>query len=320
MRITSSDTFRMMKIHHLRALVAIASTGSINGAAKALYVTQPAITKAVRELEIQFGVRLLERNTWGVVPTAEGAKLVDRARTVVREMERAEEDMAHLKGLRDGNLVIGITPLAGSTGLTQAFVEFRKHWPLVTLEFRELGFNQLNEQLRNRTLDLAFAAFSKPPADSGSVKEIFSFETVFVTRANGAYARADSLDALQGAEWIHTDVTDNYPAFIRSMHERAGLAPPRRITRCTSYALFYSLIQNTDAIFGWTRHSLEETPLGKSCFAPLALLVAPPSLQLYLLSPPRGELTRPAEAFLDCIEKAIEPMLARQRMGATIDG
>jgi DNA-binding transcriptional LysR family regulator len=298
-----------MKIHHLRALVAIASTGSINGAAKALYVTQPAITKAVRELEAEFGVRLLERNQWGVVPTAEGAALVSRARTVVREMERAEEDMAHLKGLRDGSLVVGITPIVGTVGLTDALVEFRKRWPRVTLEFRELGFNQLNEQLRNRTLDLAFAAFAKPMADSGSVKEMFSFETVFVTRANGPYARADSLEALQDAEWIHTDVTESYPAFVRTLYERAALAPPHCITRCTSYALFYSLTQSIDAVFAWTRHSLETTELGRS-FVQLALPVVPPQLQLYLLSPPETQLTRPAEYLLDCIARAIEPMLA----------
>jgi LysR family transcriptional regulator of abg operon len=112
--------------------------------------------------------------------------------------------------------------------------------------------------LRNRTLDLAFAAFAKPPEDAGSIKEMSSFETVFVTRVNGAYARATSLGALQDTEWIHADLTGDYPAFAYAMHERAGLAPPRRVTRCTSYALFYSLMQNTDAIFGWTRHSLGE--------------------------------------------------------------
>ncbi|WP_175772113.1 LysR family transcriptional regulator [Paraburkholderia phenazinium] len=299
-----------MKIHHLRALVAVATSGSINGAAKALYVTQPAITKAVRELETEFGVRLLERNQWGVVPTAEGEALLSRARTVVREMERAEEDMAHLKGLRDGSLVVGITPIVGTTGLTEALIEFRQRWPRVTLEFRELGFNQLNEQLRNRTLDLAFAAFARPMAESGSVKEMFSFETVFVTRANSIYAGAESLEALQDAEWIHTDVTDNYPGFIREIHERAGLAPPRCITRCTSYALFYSLTLNLDAVFAWTRHSLSETELGRS-FVRLNLPVAPPPLQLYLLSPPEAQLTRPAQYLLDCIERAMQPSFAR---------
>lgn len=300
-----------MKIHHLRALVAVSTTGSIKGAALALHVSQPAITKAVRELEDEFGVQLLERNQWGVVPTAEGAALLNRARTVVREIERAEEDMAHLKGLRDGSLVIGVTPITGTAGLTEAFVEFRKRWPRVTLEFRELGFNQLSEQLRNRTLDLAFTAFARPLADSGDVKELFSFETVFVTRAAGAYAGANSLEALQGAEWIHTDVTDDYASFVRGMYARAELAAPHCITRCTSYALFYSLTVNTDSVFAWTQHSLEETELGRT-FVRLPLAEAPPPLRLYLLTPPGLQLTRPAEYFLDCI---LSGTLAKRRNG-----
>lgn len=297
-----------MKFHHLRALVAIVSTGSINGAAKALFVTQPAITKAIQELETEFGVRLLERSSRGVVPTAEGLALVNRARTVVREIERAEEDMAHLKGMRDGRLVIGITPIAGVTGLTEAFVEFRKRWPLVTLEFRELDFNHLTEQLHNRTLDLACVASWVRPEGSDHLKEVFSFESVFATRANGVYAHADSLEALQDAEWIHTDVTDRYPAVIRSIHERAGLPAPRRITRCTSYALFYRLAGYTDAVFSWTLHALKETPFALS-FVPLRLPVAPPAQRFYVMSPQHSQLTRPAEYFLHCIEAALEPYL-----------
>lgn len=289
-----------MKIHHLRALVAVSATGSIKGAAVSLHISQPAITKAIRELEDEFGVQLLERNQWGVVPTAEGTALLNRARTVVREMERAEEDMAHLKGLRDGNLVIGVTPITGTAGMTEAFIEFRKRWPKVTLEFRELGFNQLSEQLQNRTLDLAFTAFAKPFPDSGDAKELFSFETVFVTRAAGIHAGADSLEALRDAEWIHTDVTENHATFIREMYGRAGLTSPHCITRCTSYALFYSLTVNTDSVFVWTQHSLDETELGRT-FVKLQLPETPPPLRLYLLTPPGLQLTRPAKYFLDCI-------------------
>ncbi|GEM_PF-550568 len=310
MPITNGNITRIMKIHQLRALVEIAATGSLNGAARRLHVTQPAVTKAIRELEDEFGVRLLERNPWGVVPTAEGAALLQRAHTVVREMERAEEDLAHLKGQRDGKLLVGVTPIAGTSGLTDAFTEFRRRWPLVSIEFRELGFHQLGEQLRNRTLDLAFAAFPVRPDDgAGSVQALFSFESVFVTRATGTFARAASLEALQEAEWIHTDVTDNYPLYIRAMYERAQLEPPRRVTRCTSYALFYALTLSTDAVFAWTRHSLEETQLGSS-FVELHLPEPPPPLHLYLYSPPEAQLTRPAEYFVDCILE-----VARRRMG-----
>lgn len=290
-----------MKIHQLRALVEIAATGTLKGAAHRLHVTQPAVTKAIRELEDEFGVRLFDRNPWGVVPTPEGVALLQRARTVVREMERAEEDLAHMKGQRDGRLVIGVSPISGTAGLAEAFVEFRLRWPGVAIEFIELGLQQMREQLRNRVLDLAFGAFPASPGDDDTqVKALVSFEAVFVTRAKGRFARATSLAELQDAEWIHTDATDNYPGYIRAMFERAGFEPPARVTRCTSYGLFYGLNVRTDAVFAWTRHSLEEAELGRA-FVELKLEERPPQLQLYLYSPPEAQLTRPAEYFVECI-------------------
>lgn len=292
-----------MKIHHLRALVAVATAGSIKTAAKALHVTQPAVSKAIQELENEFGVPLLERKPWGVVPTPEGAALLGRAHAVVRELERAREDMAHLKGLRDGRLVIGFTPIVAVTGFADAYAAFRRHWPHVECELRELTLNLLTEQLRNRTLDLAFAAVTGPVAESADVKAIRTFDTAFVTRENGRFAGATSLDALRDAEWIHTDASDGFPAYIRDLHVQAGLAPPRCVTRCTSYALFYSLLVTTDAIFSWTRHSLAETVFGQK-LTPLPLPMSAPPLQLYRLTPPGLQLTRPAAEFLAHVEAA----------------
>ncbi|MBJ9590987.1 MULTISPECIES: LysR family transcriptional regulator [Burkholderia] len=292
-----------MKTHQLRALVAVATAGSIKGAAAALHVTQPAVSKAIQEMENEFGVPLLERMPWGVVPTPEGDALLGRAQAVVRELERAREDMAHMKGLRDGRLVIGFTPIVAVTGFADAYATFRRHWPHVECELRELTFTQLAEQLRNRTLDLAFAAVTGPLAESADVKAIRAFDTVFVTRENGRFAGATSLDALREAEWIHADASESFPAYIRDLHERAGLPPPHCVTRCTSYALFYSLLLTTDAVFSWTRHSLAETVFGQK-LTPLPLPMSPPPLQLYRLTPPGLQLTRPASDFLAYVETA----------------
>ncbi|KWO52327.1 LysR family transcriptional regulator [Burkholderia ubonensis] len=299
-----------MKTHQLRTLIEVAETGSLTSAAHRLHVTQPAVTKAIRELEDELGVRLFDRNPWGVVPTAEGVALLQRARTAVREIERAAEDLAHMKGKREGRLVIGVSPISGTAGLAEAFVEFRLRWPDVTIEFVELGLNQLREQLRNRLVDLAFAAFPVNPGEDGiQMKALLSFDAVFVTRANGAFAGASSLMQLQCAEWIHTDITDNYPGYIRAMFERAGLEPPRRVTRCTSYGLFYGLTVRSDAVFAWTRHSLQQAELGRA-FVELKVEERPPSLQLFLFSLPEAQLTRPAECFVDCILD-----VASQRIG-----
>ncbi|MFL9987800.1 hypothetical protein [Paraburkholderia sediminicola] len=83
---------------------------------------------------------------------------------------------------------------------------------------------------------------------------------------------------------------------FENQHETAGLESVIKpiSTNTTS----------TDAIFTWITHPLEETALGQS-FERLA----PPLLQLYLLSPEESQLTRPAEYFVHCIEQAIGPLL-----------
>ena len=65
----------------------------------------------------------------------------------------------------------------------------------------------------------------------------------------------------------------------------------------------------SDAVFAWTRHSLEEAELGRA-FVELKVEERPPTLQLYLFSPPEAQLTRPAEYFVDCILE-----VTAQRMG-----
>ncbi|WP_321931068.1 LysR family transcriptional regulator [Paraburkholderia guartelaensis] len=309
-------SFRIMKIQQLRALIETAETGSIHGASRRLHLTQPAVTRAIRELENECGVQLLERHPWGMAPTAEGMTLLQRARNVVRELERAEEDLGHLRGKREGRLVVGVTPLAGMAGLVEAFVEFRRHWPRVTVEFRELEFNQLTERLGNRTIDIALAAFPVNRGEApGIVRALFAFDSVLVTRADGKYASAKDLADLQDAEWIHTDVTDSYPEFVRGMFQDAGLAPPERITLCTSYSLFYALALKSDAVLALNLLALNETVVGRS-FVELSIEPAPPPSQLFLLSPPDAQLTKPAEHLIDCILKISEVRAERLRVAA----
>jgi len=100
----------VIKQYQLRALVAIADCGSIRSAAESLHLTQPAITKAIRDLEAELGLMLLVRGARGVTLTAEGRVLLARARMIGRELERAEEELRALKEFLDrdvGGLLLG---------------------------------------------------------------------------------------------------------------------------------------------------------------------------------------------------------------------
>ena len=80
-----------MRLQQLQLLLTLARTGSMRASAEAMNVTQPALTKALKQLEEEFGATLVLRSPKGVRLAPAGEMLAARAATVVREIERARE-------------------------------------------------------------------------------------------------------------------------------------------------------------------------------------------------------------------------------------
>lgn len=136
--------------------MAVAEEGNIGRAATRLFITQPALSRQIQQLEGEVGERLLLRVPRGVELTDTGRELLDRARVTI---EAADEALAVGQvGQPHGRLVLG-HPLAGGRqrwfDLTQAFVE---RFPAVEVEIREALSEQLQRQVLARELDGAFAA------------------------------------------------------------------------------------------------------------------------------------------------------------------
>jgi LysR family transcriptional regulator, regulator of abg operon len=103
-----------MKLHQLAALVSAAECGSLRQAAAKMRLSQPALSRSIRELETETGVKLLERTALGVKATVYGEALILRSKIVETELRQAREDIAHLKAATHGDLRIGATPVAAS--------------------------------------------------------------------------------------------------------------------------------------------------------------------------------------------------------------
>ena len=85
------------KLRHLRLILAVAENGTVAGAARELYVTQPVVTRGLREAEDIVGVELFIRGPRGVTPTDSGGLVIEHARMVLSTMLRLDERIGDMK-------------------------------------------------------------------------------------------------------------------------------------------------------------------------------------------------------------------------------
>ena len=106
------EDFRGLTWKQLRALSATVDAGSVTGAAKTLFVTPPAITIQLKQLEASVGAPLFDRSTPNFTPTEIGAELVDVAHDFERRITRAAERVAALRAGAAGSIVFGVVSTA----------------------------------------------------------------------------------------------------------------------------------------------------------------------------------------------------------------
>ena len=100
----------MIDLRHVRHLLAVASHSTVQAAADALHLTQPALTKSLARFEEELGADLFDRRGRRLVLTELGERLVERGDDVLRHVRELEEEVALWKGLGTGEVAIGVDP------------------------------------------------------------------------------------------------------------------------------------------------------------------------------------------------------------------
>src|SRR5690242_9690611 len=142
-----------MNLHLLRLFATVAEQGSFSRAASLLYISQPAISKGVQELERQLGTTLLDRSGRGVALTEAGETLLPHAQHLFAVERAAETALEQLEGLERGQLAIGASSTIGIYLLPPLLGRFRQRYPGIRL-FLDIGnTQQIGERLRMTPLD-----------------------------------------------------------------------------------------------------------------------------------------------------------------------
>jgi DNA-binding transcriptional LysR family regulator len=173
-----------MKLASLTALVAAIEEGSLRGAARRLNISQPALTKMLRALEVELSATLLIRTSKGVKPTEQGKALHARALTVVRELKLATNEISQLSGNMVGELTIGAVPLAVMLIIPETLRTFCRAFPNIRIKVTEELYIAQLQRLRKGEVDVAVGGIPDDlPKGEFTIEPLMTTTMVVVAKA-----------------------------------------------------------------------------------------------------------------------------------------
>lgn len=143
-----------MNLNHLAIFLAVAEAGSVGGGAASLHISQPAVSKQLREFEHTLGLTLFDRLPKGVRLTAAGEQLLGFARRIFATEQAAERALAGMRDLSAGKLVIGASTTIGNYLLPMVLAEYRQTWPGVEILLEIANTKVIQQKLLDNALDL----------------------------------------------------------------------------------------------------------------------------------------------------------------------
>jgi DNA-binding transcriptional LysR family regulator len=171
-----------MNLNHLRVFHTVAGAGSITAAARALHVSQPAVSKQLADLEDALGARLVDRLPRGVRLTTAGRTLVEHAARIFGIEHTAEAELAALRGVRRGQLAIGASTTVGSYLVPRVFGALQRQYPELRLELQIGNTAAIHDLVRHATVELGLTEGLTEP---GLAAHVFDHDEMVAITAPG---------------------------------------------------------------------------------------------------------------------------------------
>lgn len=152
-----------MELRHLRNFLAVAEDLHFKRAAERLHISQPPLTRSIRQLEQEIGAALLVRTTRKVELTEAGKNFADEVRQILARLSHAATQAAQVGNGIFGQLVVGYTP-ARAHIVAQSVKLFTKHYPNIHILLRDMS-GQGMESIRDRRVDVGFLSLPQNTAD-----------------------------------------------------------------------------------------------------------------------------------------------------------
>ncbi len=301
-----------LNLHHLRSFALVVRSGGIGVAARASGVSQPALSRTLRELERSVGVQLLERGPRGMRPTPVGRELFEHAQTIVAAERDAERLLGAAAGLQHAVLHVGASTTIATYLLPAAMARFATEHPGIEVRLVAAHTRALEEMLRRYQVDLALA--EAPPNDPRIVATPWMTDELVVIAAPDhplAAKRSILPAALSGERFVLRELASGTRDLVLSGLAAAGLEPRTSIA-VDGTEVIKQLVVSGFGIAVVSRHAVvDQLASGRLCVLDVpALRLQRPFTRLTLSG---GKLGGDAEDFFATLRSVADQRLGHAR-------
>jgi DNA-binding transcriptional LysR family regulator len=300
---------RRLKLRHMEILLAVVEAGSMAKAGTRLSISQPAISRAIAEMEHTLGVPIFDRGPKGVEPTQYGRALLKRGVAAFDEIAQAVKDIDFLADPSAGELWIGTTPGLAEGVVLAVIDRLSRQYPRIVVHIVQGGLLTQHEALRQRRIEFGFGGTTEPVSEDDIDAETLYEEPLIVVAAlenPWARRRKIKLAELVNEPWTWPAAGTVIDLLVIEAFRANGLDPPR----ATIYADAYSLRIRLAA----TGRFLAIVPASimrfRSTAAPIKVLpVELPTThrKIGIITLKKRTLSPLAELFIECAREVAKP-------------
>jgi DNA-binding transcriptional LysR family regulator len=301
---------RRLRLRDLDTLIAVAETGSMAKAAAQLAVSQPAISKAIAEMERTLGHRLLDRTAQGVEPNLYGQALLKWAKAVFDDVHQGVAELDFISDPTRGELRIGATGPIVAAILPVILERLRRQYPRILFHVQQVtGVSQQQDELRERRVDLLLGRTLDQAGEDLSHEILFHEQTFVVAASSNPLCRRRkiALRDLLSEPWI-LPPSDTVPgALIRQAFRASGLELPRANVVTGAIQMISALMQLGPYLAIFPSSMLEFSPQRRAVRAlPIEMLIPPWPVTITTLK--NRTISPLARIFFECAREVAKPL------------
>jgi DNA-binding transcriptional LysR family regulator len=305
---------RRLKLRDLNILLAVADAGSMAKAAARLSISQPAVSRAIADMEHTLGVKLLDRSPQGIEPTQYGRALLKRSVAAFDELKQGVQDIAFLADPGAGELRVGASASLSEGIVTLVIDTLSQRHPRAVFRVVVGGTTSLTEALRARDIELGVVRMSVQKPDPDILQEVLFEEPLAIVAGGDSpwlRRRRVTLADLVNEHWTWPSPGTAFDALVVEAFRANGLEPPT--------ATVYSEAINMRMKLAATGRFLAVVPAGILGFLPTYASIRKLPVELPTTRWPIGLITLKdrtrsplAQHFIDCACEMAKPRAKRK--------